>query len=162
MRYFYILIFSWLFDTVIIAQLNNYETKIKTDFENFVAKHISTYQTDNREYTTNRGKDWFYSYYDCLPQYSYDLVSTNSLVTPFRGYLEFTLFKWQSNPCVSEEEAENDSSISVYEERTHKHWYGYQNDNWVVLSRENKQTGGKDDNWYECDRKKHGCWEYNE
>jgi len=162
MRNIYILFFIWLFETVIIAQPNNYEAKLLTEFENFVAKHIGTYQSDNREFTANRGEDWFYSYYECLPQYNYDLVSTNSLVTPFRGYIEFILFKWQSNPNNSKEEAENDTSISVYEERTHKHWYGHQNNNWVVLSRENKLTGAKDDKWYECDRRKHGCWEYKE
>ena len=111
MRYLFIIIFYWLFGTVIIAQITKYETKILEDFENFVAKHISTYHTDNREYTTNRGKDWFYSYYDCLPQYSYDLVTTSSLVTPFKGYLEFTLFKWLSHRCGSKVEAENEEVV---------------------------------------------------
>jgi hypothetical protein len=158
----YILIFTLVFETFIIAQPSKYETKILTDFENYIATHINSYLTNNREFTSNSGNDWFYCYYESLPNYSYDLSTTNSLVTPFNGYLEFTLIKWRTKSCKSKEEAENDESISIHEIRIHKHTYGYQNSKWVILSRENKLTTDKINKWFDCDIKKHGCREYND
>ena len=159
-RSIYISFFAFLFGPISSAQINNYEVKILKEFENFISTHISSYQSDNRASTINKGDDWYHSYYECLPQYDYDLQTTNSLVMPFGGFLEFSLIKWRSNLAKSKDEAENNGSISIYETRIHKHMYGYKNNHWVILSRKSKRSTDNEYKWYNCDIKKDGCMEY--
>ena len=143
---------------------------VKT-FKDYITKHLSSYKQDKRENITLLGGGWVRLYYEPESNYKIDVQKTNSLVTPYTGYCEFTLTRHFTTFYKNKEDAAKDSIFIKSDKTIHRHHYGFQENNWVVTSREHMMISSVMDNdWYDCNEVLQegiekgksnifGCWE---
>ncbi len=116
--------------------------------------------------------------------YKIDVQKTNSLITPFTGFCEFTLTRHITKFHPAKEDAINDNLFLKSDKRIHKHYYGFQEGKWIVTSRTNQDpelaklinpltNRSSFDKWNDCNEvikfgeqkgftNINGCWEKEE
>ena len=150
-------------------------------FKEYLSKHFESYKTDRRERLTELGGGWVKAYYEPDVNYKIDVQKTNSLITPFTGFCEFTLTRHRTKFYATKNEAKNDYSFIESDKWVHRHHYGFQDGKWEITSRTHqgpklanriKPLTNRSvlDKWYDCnevialDKQRsltniHGCWE---
>ncbi|HEV3275891.1 MAG TPA: hypothetical protein VG860_03670 [Terriglobia bacterium] len=151
-------------------------------FKDYIANNIKSYETDRREHVRRMPAvpgiegvhaglpaGWVRMYWEAQTDYSIDLRSTDSLISPYLGICEFTLVYHQTARHDTKEAAEKDDNFVDSSVTKHKHTYGYQDGKWVPTSRQNYDDYFKQ--WRECDfpytvsgepnDDELGCWEEN-
>ena len=136
-------------------------------FEDRVGKYFQSYKTDNRGAVVNFYDKYVNVYHYPLITYSIDVQTTNSLVSPYIGYLNYRMVMNYTQMHKSFSEASMDSIFYQVDTTQHKHTYSYQNDKWVLKTMKHFSL---DDKWESCDKpilyaevtdNEHflGCWE---
>jgi len=143
---------------------------VKT-FKEYVTNHLDSYKKDKRESVTLLGGGWVNEYYEPENAYKIDVQKTNSLVTPYTGYCEFTLVRHFSSFHKIKEDATIDTVFIKSDKTIHRHHYGFQDNKWIVTSREHKMISSvMDYGWNDCNEiiqegeqkgltNIFGCWE---
>jgi len=149
-------------------KLNDREDVV-TSFENLLKKYFKSYETNPRERVSELGGGWVKQRYKQDGEYKYDVQQTNSLISPYTAYCEFSLKRLRTEFHKTKEGAQLDTVLTKSDLRLHKHYYSYQKGKWIVSKRQNKVR----DEWYDCNEvisqgenkgetNIHGCWEDND
>lgn len=135
--------------TVSNAQDKEDKSAILKALKSRVERHMTSYATDHRSTVSMFGEGkWVRSWYDLDPAYSFDVQSTNSIVSPYTGFVEFTLTMNLSDAFPTREEVPQDAPKTRSRLAKHKHVYAYQDGQWVSTSRQHFDlTLGK---WFDC------------
>ena len=143
---------------------------VKT-FKEYISKHLDSYKYDKRERITLLGGGWVSLHYEPEYSYKFDVQKTNSLVTPYTGFCEFTFTRHFTAFHKNKEDAPKDTIFVKSDKTIHRHHYGFQENKWVVTSREHKMISSvMDFDWNDCDEilqegeqkglsNIYGCWE---
>ena len=143
------------------------EEDIKDGFKKFATEYIDSYKTDKRQRVTELGGGWAKEEYTMVES-SYDIQSTNSLVSPYVGICKFTLQRNYTDFFETKDAASNSNKFIASDTRIHIHKYLYQDGKWNVSER----THNTIDKWYDCNEiieeggnngnsNIFGCWEKN-
>ena len=136
------------------------------EFEKYLRDHFESYKINSRERVTKLGGGWVKEQYSLEGEYSYDVQTTNSLISPYKGICEFTLKRSYTDFHKSKESALLDNKFINSDEKKHRHNYLFQKGKWIVSERKNKGYS----KWYDCNEiiqsgenknttNIHGCWE---
>jgi len=140
-------------------------------FKEYISEHLDSYKKDKRGRITLAGGGWINLHYEPDNNYKIDVQKTNSLVTPYSGFCEFTLNRRFTAFHKNKENASKDSIFIKSITIIHRHNYGFQENKWIVTSREHKMISSlMDFDWNSCDEvlqegeqkglsNLHGCWE---
>ncbi|MFZ2866030.1 MAG: hypothetical protein WA440_14855, partial [Ignavibacteriaceae bacterium] len=140
-------------------------------FKEFIGNHLDSYKKDKRKRITLLGGGWVNLYYEPESTYKIDVQKTNSLVTPNTGFCEFTLIRHFTAFHKNKSDAINDTVFIKSDKTIHRHHYGFQDNKWVVTSREHMMISSiLNNDWYDCDEivqegeqkgitNIYGCWE---
>ena len=139
-------------------------------FKEFITKHLDGYKNHRRERVTLLGGGWVNEYFEPEKSYKIDVQKTNSLITPFTGFCEFTLTRHITAFHKSKDAAALDKIVIKSDQTVHKHYYGFQENEWIVTSREHQKISTSPSNWYDCNEilqageqkgltNLEGCWE---
>lgn len=160
---------------------SNSEIDPVKSFKEYLSDHFASYDKDKREQLSNLGGGWVKEYYEPADNYKIDVKKTNSLITPFTGFCEFTIIRHYTDFHQTMKDASKDSEFIKTDKLIHRHKYGFQEGKWVVTSRKHKDPeldkieeqfnwNSSLDNWYDCDQiiklgdnkgasDIFGCWE---
>ncbi len=141
-----------------------------SSFKELITNHLNSYKNDKREKIVLLGGGWVKEYYDPENDYKIDIQKTNSLITPNTGYFEFTLTRHYTAFHKNKNDAMNDTIYLKSDKTIHKHRYGFQENKWVVTSREHQRIDSLLPDWYDCNEilqegeqkgmsNIEGCWE---
>jgi hypothetical protein len=172
MNYTNIKVFTFLFIfiyTLCFAQETKEVDPVKS-FKEYLSHHFESYKIDKREQLAKLGGGWVKEYYEPETDYKVDVQRTNSLITPYTGFCEFTLTRHLTTFHNRKEDANNDNFFIKSDQFIHKHYYGYQEGEWIVTAREHKKVGSMLSGWYDCNEvlkvgeqkgetNLNGCWE---
>lgn len=140
-------------------------------FKEYISNHLDSYKKDKRGRITLLSGGWANLQYEPEDIYKIDVQKTNSLVTPYTGFCEFTLNRRFTTFHKSKEDAANDTVFIKTITLIHRHHYGFQENRWITTSREHKLiSSAMDFDWNSCDEilqegeqkglsNLHGCWE---
>jgi hypothetical protein len=114
------------------------------------------------------GGGWVKEVYEADPDYKIDIQTTNSLITPYLGYCEFSLVRHHTSFHENKEDARKDDNFTESETVKHKHTYAFQDYKWIVKAREHYWTA--EEEWDDCNEvittgenkgesDIFGCWE---
>src|SRR5690554_4483091 len=102
------------------------------EFEKLLSEHFESYKIDPREGVAKLGGGWVKEQYSFEGEYSYDIQTTNSLISPYKGICEFTLKRSYTDFHKSKEDALLDKKFINSDEKIHRHYYLFQKGKWVV------------------------------
>ena len=135
----------------------NTNEKISTDpvveFKKYLKDHFESYKTDPIEELALLAGGWVMQKYSLEGEYSFDVQTTNSLVKPIIGNCDFTLKRSMTAFHMNKESAMNDKKYRKLEPRDyikHRHTYYFQDEKWIVDTREFKLELGSEVYWLDC------------
>jgi hypothetical protein len=137
--------------SVVLAQ-SPAEEAVIIAFREYISRHLSSYEQDNRLNVYKLGCGWAKIYYKVEGEYSIDVQRTSSLISPYIGVCEFKLRRHYTACHPTKEGAQQDSRFVNTDANLHKHMYAYQDNKWVPKKREYYMVlpiiGNK---WFSCD-----------
>jgi hypothetical protein len=150
------------------AQDQSEHRAVVSSFEQHIRDFMDSYKTDKRDRVTLLGGGWVRERFEPEAEYKIDVQATNSLITPYTGYCEFSLVRHYTRFHENKNDAEKDEDFVQSETVKHKHTYAFQDDKWTVKMRQNYWAEEKE--WEDCDeiistgenkgaRDIFGCWE---
>lgn len=142
--------------------------EIVTSFREYLARHLASYKTNNRQTVTLLGGGWVTEFYKPKDETAIDVQTTNSLVSPYLAVGEFNLVRYRTAFHKTKEEAAADNNYVANDETKHRHTYAYQDGKWVPKTRQNYLAILN--SWSDCNEviktgpnigatNIHGCWE---
>jgi len=134
--------------SVVLAQSPE-EAAVVTTFRNYISRHLSSYEQDNRLAVTKLGCGWAKIYYKVEGEYGIDVQRTSSLISPYVGVCEFNLRRHYTACHPTREGAQQDNSFVKTDVFLHKHAYAYQDNKWGPKKREYYAAFIK--TWFSCD-----------
>ena len=157
---------------LLFLNLTSIEAKSQVDvvsnFELQLENHFKSFKDNPRSRLVKLGGGWVREQFELNGEYKYDIQKTNSLISPYSAYCEFTLKRKFTEFHDSKEDAIIDLDYKKNDLKLHKHFYSYQKGKWVISKRENEGYFG----WNSCnerilegdnkgDNNIFGCWETN-
>jgi len=82
------------------------------------------------------GCGWNKHLYEPSANHSIDVRKTDSLISPYIGTVQFVVTSSLTNCHPTEEEAKKDNAYRRFGTATHRYTFAYQEDTWVLKSRE--------------------------
>lgn len=126
----------------------NDSQQVVRQFEKYMKGHLKSYRKDNREKVSFYGRGWAKEVFESVPEYTFDIQRTTSLVSPFIGVCEFSLVEKRTAFHTSREEAAEDNAFVELETVRHRHTYSFQGKKWVVVSRQHYSNLFAE--WFDC------------
>ena len=136
--------------TVALAQSQT-PKQIVSSFKDLAAHHIASYDRNQHarvRLLKSKGNRWVRQWYTAEPNYSVDVQTTTSLVSPYIGIFQFTLRCHWSADWATREEAERDTTSK--EEcfpNVHRHTFAFQDGKWVPTERKSHVWGTVHNGW---------------
>jgi hypothetical protein len=137
---------------------------IVASFKQYIKDNADSYKTNPREHVVQSSLDshWRKLSFSFEPDYSIDIRTTDSLISPYLGICEFVIVSHTTAPHSSEAEAEKDNNFIEDRDVKHRHEYAFHDGHWVPVSR--KQYQPLLSEWFDCDdgclvKDCAGCWE---
>ena len=161
MRWVQVICLFLLFAVCAVPQ-SQQEKEIIKAFNKAVSDYIPSH-IDPREpriYGNGSGScGWIKQYFRASTDYSIDVRRTDSIISPYIGTVQFAVSNYKSACHKTREEAEKDNRLETdcstqTDCSTHKYTFAYQDEKWVIKSRELKF---KSDEWYPCGPHSDGC-----
>lgn len=109
--------------------------EVLKDFKQKIAEFVSNYSNNRKSDVHKLGGGWVSQYYEVANDYSIDVQATNSLISPYTATCEFKITRHMTDFHKNKIDAELDINYTKAETLTHKHYYAYQDDEWVVVDR---------------------------
>lgn len=126
------------------GQATSYASDIKQDkvvkqFKKTIENYFAQCPNNPRIAVTEENGSYLRSKYAILNNYKYDVKKSDSLISPYVGYLEFVFKTYAYKKFDSKEDAYKDNSIDeLIITKTYQINYGYQDGKWVATSGEYK------------------------
>ncbi|MBP2657786.1 MAG: hypothetical protein H6Q69_818 [Firmicutes bacterium] len=107
-----------------------------TSFKETIQKHLHSYQDDPRiiVFSVSTDTKWLKSKCDIPYDYSYDIQKTNSIITPYTGYLIYKMRVLTTDNQTTKEAAEacntfnnNDDNLFI----KYRILFSYQDNKWI-------------------------------
>lgn len=159
-----LLLSVFLFQTSAFADGTS-SAEVLKDFRAKIKGFLSSYPTNVK--VVKPGGGYVSEYYDVKPEYNIDVQATNSLITPYTGVLEFKIIRYFTGFHKNEEDARKDNNYVNKDEEAHKHYYSFQDNEWVVTKRTHHAymkflSRPSLDEWFSCGTSlKAECAEHN-
>lgn len=131
------------------------EQIVISSFQDIVKKHIESYSDDPRIMTyfisANKYSPksyWIKSKCTVLSDYSFDIQKTNSIITPYTGYVIYKMQTWVTDEQPTKEAAETATSLHTIGGLSNcRITFAFQGDAWIVKKYEYQSN--YDGTWYD-------------
>jgi len=134
-------------------------------FKQYIKDYVDSYKTHKRVRFLAKENGGVKADFEPDQNYSIDVKTTDSLISPYIGVCEFTMMIRTTAVHTTIEEAEKDNNFIHVETLKHRHTYAFQEGHWVPTLRQNYWDYYHE--WHSCDECNagepkndiHGCWE---
>ena len=123
---------------------------VVSSFKAHMSDYVSSFEPDGKVHVSQLiSKEWsrLHSNID-KSTIKYDVKTTDSLVSPYQGILEFSIRQTRTKPYKTKEEAEGDwdLTIDMGADNIHRHTYLFSDGEWAISERKKYMLG----RWFPC------------